>query len=88
MADRFGNFSDSLSSPASSAVAVTPHDANPLPGVSKALYVGTGGDIVLRGRGDSADSTWKNVPSGAILPIRVTHIRASGTSAADILALS
>lgn len=87
MDDRFGTFSDSVSSPANSAVAVTPHDSNALPFLPKALYVGTGGDITLRGKNDAADSVWKNVPSGALLPIRATHIRAAGTTASDILAL-
>jgi hypothetical protein len=35
----------------------------------------------------AADQLWKNVSSGAILPFRAQYIRATGTTAADILAL-
>ncbi|PTQ12972.1 hypothetical protein CLG96_02175 [Sphingomonas oleivorans] len=87
MSDPFGSFSDSVSSPATRAVAITPHDTNPLTDVPKALYVGTGGNITMRGKSGTADQVWKNVPSGAILPFRSEYIRATGTTAADILAL-
>lgn len=87
MDDRFGTFSDSVSSPANSAVAVTPHDSNALPFLPKALYVGTGGDITLRAKYDDADVVFVGVPSGAMLSVRATHVRATGTSASDIVAM-
>ena len=54
----------------------------------KALYVGTGGDIVLRGVGFTSDVTFRNVASGQILDVRASHVRATGTTAADIVALA
>jgi len=86
-ADPYGSFGDTVSSPANRAVTVTPSDTAPLADIPKALYVGTGGTIVMRGKSDAADRTWKNVPSGAFLPFRAEYIRATGTTAADILAL-
>ena len=86
-ADPYGSFGDTVSSPANRAVTVTPDDTAPLADIPKALYVGTGGTIVMRGKSDSADRTWKNVPTGAFLPFRAEYIRATGTTAADILAL-
>lgn len=88
MTDPFSNRADSVSAPAARARAVTPHDSNPLPDVPKALYFGSGGTITMRGSGDTADAVWTNVPSGSVIPFRPSHIRATGTTASDILALS
>jgi hypothetical protein len=86
MADQFSGTLDSVSSPASRGVAVVPHDVNALADVPKALFVGTGGNLVLRGSGN-ADLLFKNVPDGSVLPFRAQYVRATGTSAADIVAL-
>jgi len=59
MADRFSHLADSTSSPSRSMFSVTPHDGNPLPTLPKALYVGQGGDIVLRCIDDGADVTFR-----------------------------
>ncbi|HEX2763998.1 MAG TPA: hypothetical protein VHM92_09205 [Allosphingosinicella sp.] len=87
MADQFAGMVDSMTSPARRAVAVTPHDSNALIDIPKALFVGTGGALTMRGAGDVADQVWKNVPDGTVLPFRARYIRSSGTTAADILAL-
>ena len=87
MADQFQYLADQVSAPATRAAAVVPHDANPLPDVPKALFVGTGGNLTMRGAGGGADQLFRNVPSGSVLPFRALYVRATGTSAADILAL-
>ena len=66
---------------------MVPHDSNALADIPKALYVGTGGDIAMRGLNGSTDQLWKNVTSGAVLPFRAQFVRATGTTAADLLAL-
>lgn len=76
-----------VDSPATRSVAVVPHATNPITDIPKSLYVGTGGNITMRGVDDSADQVWKNVPSGSYVPFRPQYVRASGTTAADILAL-
>ena len=87
MPDAFGGSLDSVSAPATKAAAVTPHDVNPLGDVPKALYVGTGGSLVVRGAGGGGDVAFRNVGSGSVLPIRALFVRATGTTAADIVAL-
>lgn len=87
MSDQFTNRADQVSAPATRAVAVTPHDGNALPDIPKALFVGTGGRITMRGAGGGADTVWANVRSGALIPFRAEYVRATGTTAADILAL-
>lgn len=50
--------------------------------------MGGGGDLTVRLTGDSADQLFKNVPAGAILDIRLTHVRATGTTATFLVGLS
>lgn len=71
------------------AVTVTPSDATVIP-VTRALYIGTGGTLVVRMAGGpggpSATSvTFLSVPQG-ILPIQVDQVLAA-TTATGILAL-
>ena len=87
MADQFQNSADQVSAPATRAVSVTPHDSNALADIPKALFVGTGGNLTMRGVNGTADALWKNVPSGSVLPFRAQYVRATGTTAADLLAL-
>jgi hypothetical protein len=87
MADPFSGTLDSVSSPATRALAVTPHDSNALGAIPKALYIGTGGTLVVRGLGGGADAVFKNLAGGSILPLRAEFVRASGTTASDIVAL-
>lgn len=87
MADQFAFAADQISAPATRAVAVVPHDSNALVDIPKALFVGTGGTIVLRGVGGGADTTWRNLASGAVVPVRAEFVRATGTTASDLLAL-
>ncbi|MBX9796006.1 hypothetical protein [Sphingomonas sp.] len=87
MTDAFAGRADHVAAPATRAVPVVPSDTAALAEIPKALYVGAGGNLVLRGSGDTADSEWRGVPSGSIIPLRARHIRASGTTASAILAL-
>ena len=87
MTDYFAGHGDTPSAPATRAVAISPHDVNALGDIPKALYVGTAGNITMRGVNGTADQTWKNVPAGTLLPFRAQYVRATGTTAADMLAL-
>ena len=89
MADDTFQFAiDSPIAPAQACFAVTPTDLADLPRVTKALYVGQGGDIALvPARGDS-HVTFRNVPTGCILDVRVRAIRATGTTASDLVGLA
>lgn len=86
--DDFSNFTDSPIAPASSCFAVAPSDTAELPKATKALYIGTGGHVVLRPLNGDQDVTFANVPSGGILDVRVSAVRAAGTTAADIVGLA
>ena len=85
--DRFAYRSDSPYGPSRHAFAVTPSDAAPLSPVPKALFVGGAGTVTLRTIDSAADVTL-NVQAGQILPLRATHVRASGTTATGLVALA
>lgn len=85
--DSFSLIGDSLIAPASRAFAIVPDDAADLPYATKAIYVGSSGDLVLRAI-DSVDNVvLRNVVGGSILAIRTAAVRADGTTAGDIVGL-
>jgi hypothetical protein len=83
--DRFSAYADSLDSPAAQAFAIVPSDSAELPAVTKAIYVGSSGDVTLRPVRAAADVTYRNVPDGAYLTVRASHVRATGTTADDLV---
>jgi hypothetical protein len=86
--DTFGAVLDSLIAPARNCFSITPNDNVVLPFLPKAIYVGTGGTLVLRAIDGSSDVTFTNVANGTILDIRVTSVRATGTTATNLIGLA
>lgn len=86
-AESFAQGKFDVSAPGRRAAVITPHDSNEIPEVPRAIYVGTGGQITMRGIDGSADTVWKNVPAGSLIPFRPQYVRAAGTTAADLLAI-
>lgn len=86
MTDRFAHTQSSLSGPASSGFAITPSDSQVLSETTRALYVGTSGDLTVRMLSGEV-LTLQNVPGGAILPLRTIAVLATGTTAGAIAAL-
>jgi hypothetical protein len=72
--------------PARSALALTPHDTNALTPGARGIYVGTSGDIAMRTPDDSVDVVFKSVPVG-IFPVRPAYVRATLTTASNLIAL-
>jgi hypothetical protein len=77
----------SMSYPAEHAEAVTPSDSTDLLIVSRALFVGSGGNIAVV-MASGAAVTFTGVLTGAILPVRVSRVKATGTTASSITAIS
>lgn len=84
--DTYKNMMGGLESPARRAAVVTPDDLTDLGNTSRSIYVGTAGDISVHMVGQSSAVVFKAVPVG-ILPIRADRVLATGTTAADIVAL-
>lgn len=86
MLDKFAKVPISARAPASDGFAIAPHDVNELAEATRAIYVGTGGNIaVVLINGDAL--TFKNAAAGSILPIRCKAVKATGTTAADLIGL-
>ncbi|WP_407496372.1 hypothetical protein [Pseudooceanicola sp. MF1-13] len=84
--DPFANHSQSLDAPIRGAEAIVPDDAIDLPTLPRAIYVGAGGDIsVTLADGDTV--TLAAVPAGSFLPLRVSRVFTTGTTAGAMLAL-
>lgn len=83
--DRFSGYAASPDSPSTEAFAITPSDTVELPAVTKAIYVGSAGHVTLRPLHASADVTYRNVPTGSYLTVRSSHVRATGTTATDLI---
>ncbi len=87
-ADPFENAASSLVAPSSDCFEITPDDNADLARAAKAIYVGTGGDLVVRLVKSDSDVTFRNVISGSILDLRVRAVRQAGTTAADVVGLA
>jgi hypothetical protein len=72
--------------PAHGAQAVTPSDSTVLPG-TRALYVGGAGNVAVVMSGNGATITFTGVTAGFILPVQVTKVMATNTTATNIVAL-
>lgn len=84
MIDTFGKHTRSLTSPPEHAILIVPADQD-LAHVTRALYVGVGGDVAVRML-DGSVVTLLNVPSGTLLPLRVSRVLPAST-ASSILGL-
>lgn len=74
------------SNPASRAFAINPSDSTELQGV-RSLYVGGSGNLAVLMREDSVAVTFVSVGAGTFLPIEVSKVLATGTTASSILGL-
>lgn len=85
-ARQYSGLSD-VSAPADSAVVITPDDNTDLVNNTKSIYVGGTGNLSVVMLGDGSTVLFSGIPAGAILPIQVKRIRATGTTASLIVAL-
>jgi len=83
MVDTFDSHATSITAPPSHAEPVTPSDTSDLPFVSRAIYVGTPGDVQVITQGGQT-VIYKALSGTKVL--RVVRVMASGTTAADIIA--
>jgi len=74
-------------STAMNAAAITPSNTVDLPAIaSKGVYVGVAGAVKVDTESDTT-VTFVAVPAGAILPVSVKRVYATGTAATDLVAL-
>lgn len=75
-------------STATYAAPVTPSDSEDLPVFASALWVGAGGTIVVDPFFGPASVTLTGIANGTLLPLAVKRVRATGTTASQIVALA
>lgn len=75
-----------VGAPAEGAAAVTPSDSASLSGVTRFIYVGSAGNVAVT-MSDGSNVTFNNVPAGAVLNLRVSKVKSTGTTASNIVAL-
>lgn len=80
------SFADTPSSVATAPYTIIPNDVTAIPTIPKGIYVGTGGDVTLRGVGADMDVTYKNLPDASYIAVRAQYVRATGTTASDLIA--
>ena len=86
MADPYESNAAGLDSPAIDGAAVTPNDSTDLTTTPRALWVGGAGNVSLVTLGGTT-LTITGIPAGTLLPIRVTRVRSTSTTATAIVAL-
>lgn len=73
--------------PGREAFAVTPSDSVNYSNIARALYVGTGGTVVLVTTRNTA-VTFTGLASGTILPVWHQRVNSTGTTATNLVALA
>jgi hypothetical protein len=85
MPDPYANLGDDLLGPARHAAAVAPNDSADLPTSSKRLWVGGAGNVALVTVGGDT-VVYNSVPAGCYLQVRAARVKATGTTASNIVA--
>ena len=86
--DRYRHSIDSPMTPAENCFAITPDDAADLSLATKAIYIGESGDVTLVTMRGSGPVTFRNLPAGSILDVRVRSVKATGTTARYLVGLA
>lgn len=87
MADNlYGNLAPSLSSPYVGGFAIAKSDTAVLAQTTRAVWVGGTGDLAVT-YADGSSDILQSVPAGTLLPIRVTQVKSTGTTATKISGL-
>lgn len=86
MPDRFASRNASLTGPAFGGFAITPSDSAELEEVTRAIYIGSGGNLAVTLHSGQA-VTFKNIADGVLLPVRAAYVAATGTTATDLVGL-
>ena len=85
MPEKFPNYPQ-LDSPADDFFTITPSDSTDVTDITRAIFVTGAGDISCITRSGNT-RTWAGVPASTLLPIRVSRVRATGTTATGIIGL-
>ena len=72
--------------PAIDAFAIVPADGVDLPSLARAIYIGSAGDMTITTAAGSS-VTFVGLAAGTVLPVHTRQVPATGTTAANLIAL-
>lgn len=78
---------DGLTAPAENAVAVTPHNSTDLTKATRALWIGGAGNISVEMVGGQSAVVFSGIAAGTWMPLRVTRVNSTSTTATSIVAV-
>lgn len=84
--DPLPSYASGKSDPAVGGETVTPHDTNQLTNISRAIWVGVGGNVALL-MSDDTTITLVGVAAGTLLPVRAKRVNSTNTTATTMVAL-
>ena len=84
--NKFAHLFTKLDSPGRTSETIVPSDVTDLVTVTRAIYVGVGGDVRVIMAGGMTQ-TFKAAAAGSILPICVSRVYATGTTATNLVGL-
>ena len=67
--------------------AITPSDSVNFTEMPRAIYVGTGGNVVLVNN-DGTTVTWSNCPTGFVIPCAALRVNLTSTTASNLIGIS
>lgn len=82
MADKFENFYVNPSDPADHAYSITPSSSTDLPYFTRAIYIGSDGDldVTLVSETGNTSISFTGLVAGTLLPIRVRRVWETSTA--------
>lgn len=83
--DPYETLTTGLSSPICGGFDITPHETNDLTVLTRAIMVGTAGDVSVRLQ--DGTTVTLSLSSGVIYPLRICKLFVTGTTAAQIVGL-
>lgn len=86
MSEKYEGRAENIAGPARRGFAITPSDTVDLTAETRAIYVGAAGDLgLILSSGDEIGLV--GVAGGTVLPVRVRRVKATGTTAANLVGL-
>lgn len=85
--DKLKHYKPLQSVTASQGFTIVPSDTDELPAVTTKLWVGSTGDISVILAGDTVAVILKSIPAGTMLDLRIKQVKASGTTASNMVGL-
>lgn len=86
MASKSRPFEKEVVDSSETAFAITPHNTNELPNITKRIYVGGAGDVRVT-MADGNAVTFTAVAAGTILPVRASKVL-TATTATNLVGLA